>query len=1085
MNDDDAALRRYQAVHWLEHFVGPLGMPREPSEKEFISRLRNGLILCNLINKIKPGSVPKVVENYLPLQSEPVSWDSQPLPAYQYFENVRNFLVAVKGLNLPAFEASDLERENFEAGSAARVADCILALKSYHEWKEWSGGTGVYKHVTAKSPLVLHSAAKNFTWPLSTVMPQPRRRLDMSPVDDRQSLKDSLVKALTEQMVESKENMNNNFLTSLQNGNQDPVQIFHDILSRCLGEKLRNKIPASFGDQPRESRSNCLRVLQSQERDLLVSLLFTLKSTTVYRSCTTLYRGILHCKFKQCYHKNSNIKALWSQTKRDFEDLQAQLFDDLNHLDLNLLRLAFHLMLWRNPSVKRSYYDSLHHLGSLVEDMSAPALGYQKVVQENRKLYNMVQDLKGEFFSIEGINRTIRVYCRVKPILNAQIRNVIDFVGEDGSLVVFDPSEPKNNGRKAFQFNRVYSPSATQDELFKDAQPLIRSAMDGHSVCILAYGQAGSGKTHTMYGSSEASAKETGIVLFALNDLFEMANKRKDMISYEVYLQMVEICNEQLQDLLDEDSASRGELSLSDVSLHSVRSAVDAVNLVKQSRTKCSSIAMNSSHSHSVVIVHVHGKDTSGNNLHGRLHLVDLAGTGEVWSRNSENPGNGLVNQLTDKSLSCLEDVLTSLSQKNSHIPYRNCKLTYLLQDALGAHAKILMFAHVSPEGGHFAETVSTLKFAQRVSTVELGAAHLNRKNSEVLELKQEIETLKSQLAEKDVRTPQPNKQLRSPCEKAKVATERTPLPSRRLSLENGGAINIERQPKSPLKRPVLTTESAPQKSLGSTTENSITRKTDKATDAGASKSSMLEGSVPRSRRLSIENPMIVRSEKTQRMKDPKSPNEGKKGFTRPTPQRTRRLSIETPIPMKSDVESISLVGNPKNPQSSVCLNQPTFTDCATQFPSVQPPKTPEHQKTDPHDEVQTVMHSGVKVPTDSQTPATAKSTNGKGSQIRKSLRTIGKLINGSEKRYVNAEFRTFDTCSLLFLRSYNLHCEICRSQQKTESLSLKGKSVANEAKSPPTSKGRASRRQSLTGIPPSGPDRRSSLGGTPTEARK
>ena len=169
----------------------------------------------------------------------------------------------------------------------------------------------------------------------------------------------------------------------------------------------------------------------------------------------------------------------------------------------------------------------------------------------------------------------------------------------------------------------------------------------------------------------------------------------------------------------------------------------------------------------------------------------------------------------------------------------------------------------------------------------------------------------------------------------------------------------------------------------------------------------MLEGSVPRSRRLSIENPMIVRSEKTQRMKDPKSPNEGKKGFTRPTPQNTRRLSIESPIPMKSDVESISVVGDPKNLQSSAYLNQLTFTDCATQFPPVRPPKTPEHQKTDPHDEVQTVMHSGVKVPTDSQTPATAKSTNGKGSQIRKSLRTIGKLINGSEKRYVNAEFRT------------------------------------------------------------------------------
>jgi len=279
-----------------------------------------------------------------------------------------------------------------------------------------------------------------------------------------------------------------------------------------------------------------------------------------------------------------------------------------------------------------------------------------------------------------------------------------------------------------------------------------------------------------------------------------------------------------------------------------------------------------------------------------------------------------------------------------------------------------------------------------------------------------QIETLKSQLAEKDTRSPQP-KQLRSPCDKVKVATERTPLNSRRLSLENGGSIKIDKQPKSPLKRLKLTTESTPQKSSMSNVDNPVARNADKATDAGASKPSMLEGSVPRSRRLSIENPMTVRSEKAQRIKDPKSPNEGKKGFTRPTPQRTRRLSIETPVPMKSDIEFIRLVGDCKNPLSSA-INQPTFTDCAAQFTSVQPPKTPEHQigsrdevltvmhqKIGPHDELRQFVDPGLKAPVDSQTPAAAKSTNGKGSQIRKSLRTIGKLINGSEKRYVNAQF--------------------------------------------------------------------------------
>jgi len=83
--------------------VGPLDISKQPSEREFISCLRNGLVLCNAINKINPGAVPKVVENLSHLQSVP--WESQPLPAYQYFENVRNFLVAVEELKLPGFEA--------------------------------------------------------------------------------------------------------------------------------------------------------------------------------------------------------------------------------------------------------------------------------------------------------------------------------------------------------------------------------------------------------------------------------------------------------------------------------------------------------------------------------------------------------------------------------------------------------------------------------------------------------------------------------------------------------------------------------------------------------------------------------------------------------------------------------------------------------------------------------------------------------------------------------------------------------------------------------------------------------------------
>lgn len=103
-----------------------------------------------------------------------------------------------------------------------------------------------------------------------------------------------------------------------------------------------------------------------------------------------------------------------------------------------------------------------------------------------------------------------------------------------------------------------------------------------------------------------------------------------------------------------------------------------------------------------------------------------------------------------NKSLSALGDVISSLAQKNAHVPYRNSKLTQLLQDALGGQAKTLMFVHISPETDAIGETISTLKFAERVSTVELGAARANKDSDNVKELKDQIASLKAALAKKE-----------------------------------------------------------------------------------------------------------------------------------------------------------------------------------------------------------------------------------------------------------------------------------------------------------------------------------------------
>lgn len=165
--------------------------------------------------------------------------------------------------------------------------------------------------------------------------------------------------------------------------------------------------------------------------------------------------------------------------------------------------------------------------------------------------------------------------------------------------------------------------------MYKETQPLIRSVMDGYNVCIFAYGQTGSGKTHTMCGPSGGSSEDMGINYLALNDLFDISCTRKDTVDYEIHVQMVEIYNEQVRDLLTEDSSttkleirnctSNGGLSLPDATMHVVTSSIDVLTLMKLGETnRCvSSTALNiqSSRSHSVLTVHVQGKDTSGNIL--------------------------------------------------------------------------------------------------------------------------------------------------------------------------------------------------------------------------------------------------------------------------------------------------------------------------------------------------------------------------------------------------------------------------------------------------------------------------------------
>ncbi|KAJ9173615.1 hypothetical protein P3X46_016732 [Hevea brasiliensis] len=157
-----------------------------------------------------------------------------------------------------------------------------------------------------------------------------------------------------------------------------------------------------------------------------------------------------------------------------------------------------------------------------------------------------------------------------------------------------------------------------------------------------------------------------------------------------------------------------------------------------------------SSRSHSVLTVHVRGMDLeTGAVLHGNLHLIDLAGSERV--DRSEATGDRLREaQHINKSLSALGDVIFALAQKNSHVPYRNSKLTQVLQSSLGSQAKTLMFVQLNPDVNSYSETISTLKFAERVSGIQLGAARSNKEGRDIRELMKQVTSLKDIIAKKD-----------------------------------------------------------------------------------------------------------------------------------------------------------------------------------------------------------------------------------------------------------------------------------------------------------------------------------------------
>ncbi|KAL5747497.1 hypothetical protein ACOSP7_024498 [Xanthoceras sorbifolium] len=249
-------------------------------------------------------------------------------------------------------------------------------------------------------------------------------------------------------------------------------------------------------------------------------------------------------KVKELESFSESKSRRWKKKERAYQS-----FIDYQFRAIQELRVAFESIKHEFLKTKRNYSDEFNYLGLKLKGLIDAAENYHAVLAENRKLYNEVQDLKGN----------IRVYCRIRPFLTGQNKKqtTIEYMGENGELVVVNPVKQGKDNHRLFKFNKVFGPEVTQEEVFLDTQPLIRSVLDGYNVCIFAYGQTGSGKTYTMSGPSASSREDWGVNYRALNDLFQISQRRRNSILYEVGVQMVEIYNEQVRDLLSSEGPQK------------------------------------------------------------------------------------------------------------------------------------------------------------------------------------------------------------------------------------------------------------------------------------------------------------------------------------------------------------------------------------------------------------------------------------------------------------------------------------------------------------------------------------------------
>ena len=373
----------------------------------------------------------------------------------------------------------------------------------------------------------------------------------------------------------------------------------------------------------------------------------------------------------------------------------------------------------------------------------------------------------------------VKVVVRCRPLSQGEMsdgkKGIVNMDTKLGQIAIKNPKLDDKEPPKTFTFDIVYNWNTEQITLYQEtASPIVDSCLEGYNGTIFCYGQTGTGKTFTMEGASGDKTK--GIIPNAFDHVFRAIETSEDK-KFLVRASFLEIYNEEVRDLLAKNSTNKLELkenvdtgvyvkNLTSFVVKGVSEICNVLAVGKKNRTVGTTLMnRDSSRSHSIFTIVIECSETvnaeSGDSKIrvGKLNLVDLAGS----ERQSKTGATGERLKEATKinlSLSALGNVISALVDgRSGHIPYRDSKLTRLLQDSLGGNTKTVMVANIGPADYNYDETMSTLRYANRAKNIK-NKPRINEdpKDAMLREFQTEIARLKAQLqgAQGAAGSPQP-----------------------------------------------------------------------------------------------------------------------------------------------------------------------------------------------------------------------------------------------------------------------------------------------------------------------------------------